>query len=124
MSMLKQRKILVTEGQDQLIWGLNKEGTVNLKEAKRIILNLDFGVPEKSWEQLWSHQGWIKIKLFMWLVHHKKILTWDNIRKIGLFGPSRCQLCEDQEETMEHILNNYTYTTSLWDYFATIFTDR
>jgi len=122
--MLKQRKILVTEGQDQLIWGLNKEGTVNLKEAKRIILNLDFGVPEKSWEQLWSHQGWIKIKLFMWLVHHKKILTWDNIRKIGLFGPSRCQLCEDQEETMEHILNNYTYTTSLWDYFATIFTDR
>eukprot|EP00253_Pinus_taeda_P017013 PITA_17013 len=62
----------------------------------------------------------------MWLVHRKKILTWDNIRKRGVIGPSRCQLCEAQEETMEHILNNYTFTTWLWDYFATIFhqTDR
>eukprot|EP00253_Pinus_taeda_P025758 PITA_25758 len=111
ISMLKQRKILVIEGQDQLRWGLNKEGTFNLKEAKNIILNLDSCVPMKSWQQLWSHQGWMKIKLFMWLVHHKKILTWDNIRKRGIMGPSRCQLCEAQEEIMEHILNNCTYTT-------------
>jgi len=57
----------------------------------------------------------------MWLVHHKKILTWDNIRKRGVIGPSICQLCKAQEETMEHILNSCTYTTWLWDYFATIF---
>eukprot|EP00253_Pinus_taeda_P010393 PITA_10393 len=48
MSMLKQRKILVTDGQDQLRWGLNKEGTFNIKEAKRIILNLDPCVLAKS----------------------------------------------------------------------------
>jgi len=24
----------------------------------------------------------------------KKILTWENLRKRGVFGPSRCQLCE------------------------------
>eukprot|EP00253_Pinus_taeda_P021775 PITA_21775 len=43
----------------------------------------------------------------MWLVQHRKILTWDNIRKRGILGPSRCQLCEAQEETMEHLLNSY-----------------
>ena len=32
--MLKQRKILVTDGQDQLRWGHNKEGIFNIKEAK------------------------------------------------------------------------------------------
>jgi hypothetical protein len=48
----------------------------------------------------------MKTKLFMWLVHHKKILTWDNIRKRGILGPSICQLCKAEEETMEHILNS------------------
>jgi len=62
----------------------------------------------------------------MWLVYHKKILTWDNIRKRGVMGPSRCRLCEEKEETMEHILNSCSYTTWLWDSFSTIFhqTDR
>ena len=68
----------------------------------------------------------MKIKLFMWLVHHKKILTSDNIRKRGILGTSKCHLCEAQEETMEHLLNSCIFTSRLWDTFANIFqqTDR
>lgn len=57
----------------------------------------------------------------MWVVYHKKILTWDKIRKRGVQGPSRCPLCEAQEETWEHLLNNYIFTSWLWDFFAIIF---
>ena len=116
----------MAEGQDQLRWGDNKEGTFNLKEAKNILLELDPLVPDKIWQNLWKHLGWMKIKLFMWVVYHKKILTWDNIQKRGVSGHSRCQLCEAQEAKMEHILNSCTYTTSLWDSFDTVFqqTDR
>lgn len=57
MNILKQRKILVQKGQDQLIWGLNKEGSFNIKEAKRLILNLDSYILAKSWQQLWSHHS-------------------------------------------------------------------
>lgn len=87
---------------------------------------MDSHIPDRIWQNLWRHQGWMKIKLFMWLVHHKKILTWDNIRKRGVLWPSRCQLCEAQEETMEHLLNSCIFTSRLWDTFATIFqqTDR
>ena len=84
--------ILVTEGQNQLRWGDNNKGTFDLKEAKGIFLGLDSSVPDKTWQHLWKNQGWMKIKIFMWLVHHKKILTWENIRKGGFMGPSRCQL--------------------------------
>jgi len=75
MKMLKQRKILLTGGQDQLRWGNNNEGTFNPKEAKGILLEMDSHVLDRIWQNLWKHQGWMKIKLFMWLVHHKKILT-------------------------------------------------
>jgi len=118
---VEQRKILVAEGQDQLRWGNNKEGTFNLKEAKSILLELNPLVLDKIWQNLWRHQGWMKIKLFMWVVYHRKILTWDNIRKRGVQGPSRCLLCEDQEETLEHLLNNCIFTSWLWDLFVVIF---
>ena len=75
LSMLEQRKILVIGGHEQPRCGNNNAGTFNLKEAKRILLDLDSNVPDRVWQNLWRHQGWMKIKLFMWLVHHKKILT-------------------------------------------------
>ena len=109
------------EGQDQLRWDNNNEGTFNLKEAKLILLNLDSHAPDTIWKDLWRHQGWMKIKLFMSLVQHRKIMTWDNIRKRGVLGLSRCKLREAQEETMEHLLNNCIFTSILWDSFATIF---
>ena len=34
----------------------------------------------------------MKVKLFMWLVHQKKILTWENLLKRGFVGPSKCHL--------------------------------
>lgn len=113
--------ILVYKGQDQLRWDNNKEGTFNLKEAKGILLELTPQVLDKIWQKLWRHQGWMKSKLFMWLVYHRKILTWDNIRKRGVLGPSRYLLCGEQEETMEHLLNNCNFTSWLWDIFAKIF---
>ena len=62
----------------------------------------------------------------MWLVQHKKILTWENLQKRGVAGPSRCQLCELQEEKMEHLLNLCPFTSTLWNWVASIFkqTDR
>jgi len=121
VTLLEQRKILVTGEHDQLIWGNNNAGTFNFKEAKRILLELDSNVPNRVWQNIWRHQGWMKIKLFMWLVHHNKILTWDNIRKRGFLGPSRCQLYDAQEETVEHLLSNFIFTSWLWTAFATIF---
>lgn len=40
MQELDRRKILVSEGNDQLRWGSNNEGTFNLKDAKIILLGL------------------------------------------------------------------------------------
>jgi len=94
MQELDRRKNFISEGNDQLRWGNNNEGALNLKEAKLILLGLDSHAPDKAWQRLWKQQGWMKIKLFTWLVQHRKILTWDNITKRGIMWPSRCQLCE------------------------------
>jgi len=49
LRILEQRKILISKGHDQLRWGNNKEGTFNIKEAKKVSLELDSHIPYKVW---------------------------------------------------------------------------
>ena len=123
---LEKRKILVSSSSDQLRWGQNTEGRFNLKEAKCKALGFDYANPDRVWNNLWRKPQWMKVKLFMWLVHQKKILTWENLLKIGFVGPSKCHLCGLQEEMMEHLLNHCPFTSILWDWAASVFrqTDR
>jgi len=41
------------------------------------------------------------------------ILTLDKIQEKGISEPSRCNLCNTEAETKEHLLNNCVYTQSL-----------
>ena len=58
--------------------------------------------------------------IFLWLVLHKQFLTWDNLLKRGFIGPSQCILCEEQEETMDHLLDQCSFSSELWDRIASI----
>eukprot|EP00253_Pinus_taeda_P015992 PITA_15992 len=118
---LEQRKILVSYLSDQLRWGRNTEGNFNLKEVKRVALGFDYQNLDQIWKNLWWNPHWMKIKLFMWLVQQKKILTWENMLKKGFVGPSKCHLCGLQDEMMEHLLNLYAFTSTLWDWVTSIF---
>jgi hypothetical protein len=58
---------------------------------------------------------WPKVSIFLWLTVQNRILTWDNLKKRGFIGPSICTLCQQQEETMEHLLNSCHYNQWIWD---------
>jgi len=74
--ILEKRQILSSTSNDLLRWGRNNEGNFNLKETKIIVTGFYHRNPNKTWKNLWSNPQWMKIKLFMWLVQHKKILKW------------------------------------------------
>jgi hypothetical protein len=41
--------------------------------------------------------------------------------KRGFIGPSHYHLCLDKEETTNHLLDECSYTTKIWDWAAGIF---
>jgi hypothetical protein len=43
-----------------------------------------------------------------------KILTWENLTKRGMIGPSRCVMCGDKEETLNHLLVECHFTKDIW----------
>jgi hypothetical protein len=112
---MAKRKIPSIAGEDILIWGYRPQGTFNTRESYELKAPLDPLPNKKPWCKLWSLKHWPKITLFLWLMNHSSILTWDNLVRRGFAGPSICLLCGEAEETMNHLLNSCHYTTQIWD---------
>jgi hypothetical protein len=112
---LDKRKIPRIEGEEILQWGYGTQGTFSTREAYRIQTGTDLGPTSEIWQKIWNLRHWPKVTLFLWLVLHSSILTWDNLLKRGFTGPSIFILCGDAEETMNHILNTRPYSAQIWD---------
>jgi ribonuclease HI len=123
---MSKRKILKLEGEDILRWGHRPKGTFSTQEAYQLLTQINPPPTNELWRKIWSLQHWPKVTLFLWLISHSSILTWDTLSKRGFTGPSICLLCERAEETMNHLLNSCSYTAQLWDQLAIIMrtTDR
>jgi len=121
IDLLRDRQIRIREGHDRLRWGHQPKGTYTIKEAYGILAGWNNLQQQKEWSHLWDNKIWPKISVFLWLVCKKRILTWDNLQKRGLTGPSWCVLCYKAEETMAHLLDDCAFTSELWDKGAHLF---
>eukprot|EP00253_Pinus_taeda_P025949 PITA_25949 len=72
------------------------------KIKERMEVNLE-------WKIIWEGKWWPKIALFALLVGKERILTW------SLLGPSKCSLCNRENETEKHVLNNCLYAVKIWN---------
>ncbi|XP_059064100.1 uncharacterized protein LOC131856357 [Cryptomeria japonica] len=66
-----------------------------------------------------THLCWDKVCLpkagmFLWAALQKKDLTTNWFQKIGFRDPSRCSSCEENEETVDHLLLNCPYAVECW----------
>jgi hypothetical protein len=62
---------------------------------------------------LWKMKVPLKIKIFMWFVHQKEILTKDNLVKRNWQGSSKCCFC-DHEETVQHLFIQCPFAKIVW----------
>jgi len=63
---------------------------------------------------VWKLEALPKIKFFIWALLKGKILTTENLQKIGINGPSRCPNCYGAEETMHHLFVDCPYAVDCW----------
>ena len=61
-----------------------------------------------------------KIGIFTWEAAWGKVLTLDNLKRRGMAFANRCFLCEEDEETIDHLLIHCKSAKMLWDLFLSI----
>jgi hypothetical protein len=62
---------------------------------------------------IWKMKFPLKIRIFMWFVYQKEILTKDNLKKRNWQGSSRCCFC-DHEETVQNLFIDCPFIKIIW----------
>eukprot|EP00253_Pinus_taeda_P035953 PITA_35953 len=111
---LRKRNIRYNEGNDILRWGYHPKGSYSPSEAYKILHNRNAPI-DTIWSKIWELDSWPKVSHFLWLVGHKRILTWDKLRRRNFQGPSYCHNCKHNEETLQHLLDACPLANQLWE---------
>ncbi|CAN0870549.1 Putative ribonuclease H protein At1g65750 [Linum grandiflorum] len=73
-------------GNDKLVWGLEPNGMFSIKSAYILIKQLNDVDTGKLWRKVWTWQGPNKIRHFLWLASHDRLLTNVERRRRHLYN--------------------------------------
>ncbi|CAN1192031.1 Putative ribonuclease H protein At1g65750, partial [Linum perenne] len=62
-------------GEDFLVWGLEENGKFSIKSAYGLLKDFRLDEQNGRWQKVWKWKGPNRIKHFMWIVMHGKLLT-------------------------------------------------
>jgi len=104
--------VLQPEREDTHIWRLSSNGQYSAKAAyEGFFLGASFFAP---WERIWKTWAPPKCQFFMWLVAHNKCWTSDRLARHGMPHPDCCPLCDQEEESINHLLVECVFTREFW----------
>jgi hypothetical protein len=65
-------------------------------------------------KQLWKIKAPNKCRFFLWLLLHGRCWTSDRLQRHELPNNSNCALCNQEAETLEHLLLHCAYNREVW----------
>jgi len=102
---------------DLLVWQNDTKGQFSVNSIYKE-LNKNAGQEtEWPWKSIWKPKVPYKVNCFMWLLTKEAVLTHENLKKRGYQLASRCTLCEEHAETINHLFLHCTWTEQLWRMF-------
>lgn len=69
--------------------------------------------PNFAW--IWKVDSPPKIKIFLWQLYLQALRVREELRRRGMQIRHLCPLCEEEGETIEHLFNNCTRATQVWE---------
>jgi ribonuclease HI len=70
---------------------------------------------DPNWSRIWKIAAPERVKTFLWLVLHNRLLTNDCKAKMGL-GHAMCEYCHNNAETVIHVLRDCPIAMNFWNH--------
>jgi hypothetical protein len=108
---LVQEVVLQPEVDDVHKWKFEASGEFSTKSAyEALFLGAILFEPSKLICSNWAPR---KCKFFLWLVAHNRCWTADGFARRGLPHPEHCPFCDQEDETIQHLLCSCLLTAIL-----------
>ncbi|MBA0686233.1 hypothetical protein Goari_013845 [Gossypium aridum] len=103
-----------TLGNDTCLWRPNVNGRFSIKAAYKSIVQFDVSHVNTRWKEIWNNALPPRIKHFLWLVMHRRLLT--NCKRVRrrLTNEAGCLICGGSQETVLHALRDCWFATEAW----------
>lgn len=116
---LEQFKRISTR-KDCMIWQGHRQGKFSVKSAYKEFNSLNSHIGCWSWKMIWKVNIPYKVACFTWLLAKEAVLIQDNLIKRGYQLCSKCYLCGQEAETINHLFLHCNWTTQLWRIFISL----
>lgn len=100
--------------QDRIVWKLNKDGDFSTSSAYEYLLNLPELVNGEVYKLIWSWVGPGRVRLFLWKMAQKAIVTNLFRLKRGLTNLDVFPMCELEAESILHLTRNCRSVMQVW----------
>ena len=100
----------LSQEQDVFVWKLTTTGRFTVKSMYLDLLNSHTRFP---WKYIWRMKVPLKIKIFMWFLQRKVLLTKDNLAKRNWNRSKTCCFC-DKDESIQHLFFDCPFARIVW----------
>ncbi|CAN1786718.1 Putative ribonuclease H protein At1g65750 [Linum perenne] len=103
-------------GEDGWAWGAEPNGKFLIKSAYNLLAGEEAVSRDlqELWTKIWKLRGPNRVKHFLWLAGHDRLLTNEQRVKRNLTTNPDCPLCPGMAESSIHILRDCTFASAVW----------
>ena len=97
---------------DRLLWSWTASGVYTAQSCYRATFQGATGC--HSWKLIWRSWAPSKVKFFHWLACQDRCWTAERLARRGLQHHPRCLLCDQEPETIGHLMLTCPFTKQTW----------
>jgi hypothetical protein len=103
----------VNNGKDIQTCKENAVGIFSIAEMYHALCDYDMNEIDKSWKDIWRLKVPKRVRAFVWIVKHNRLLTNERKHRMGL-GSDICDFCRVSKDTTLHALRDRVLVRPLW----------
>lgn len=108
-----------SESDDIYLWKVDTQPPTNIFSAAKTWLALNPQSQTVPWHKsVWFKDTIPKHAFICWVVAWNRLHTRDRLRRWGLSVPAACVLCNDFEESRQHLFFDCSYSSRIWQFFT------
>lgn len=103
---------------DQLVWKWTADGEYSSSSAYRAFFNGSTSM--LGAREVWQASVPPKVKFFLWIALHGRVWTAERCRRHGLQQNTDCALCDQADESSDHLFCSCVFTREVWHRVLTL----